>query len=200
MSMRPILKWFTASNLLLLPLTIAISFSLMVLLVQPPKTVYAHSIAYASVRQLNKQLATIDLEFEMSIEPNERQAAFGSWLAGTLNQPTELAKRLGDQPDLDPWGNSYRFVRNQISGKDSFGVYSVGRDGRSDSAGSDTDDLNSWDDTSGEIYARDVFAEGMKQILWLTAIMTPLLFVALRRVFRQVGLMKTPESTISNES
>jgi hypothetical protein len=193
MSIRLWLEWFTKSNLLLLAMTIIISFFMMVLLIPPPKEAYKHSVAYVSVTRLSKQLAAIDGEFQDSLEDENRTVAFNNWLNGESPVPLELAKKLGEFPDADPWKNSYQFVR--LEKGQSSGVFSLGRDAKTESAGNDTDDLNSWKEDSGAVYAQEVFAQAMIQILWPTAILTPLLFIVLRRSFRYSGLMKTPEDS-----
>jgi hypothetical protein len=193
-SLSSIFKWFTTSNLLLLALTIVLSFFLMVLLIPPPKAAYQHSIAYGHVNSLKKQLAVIDLEFDKTIEPDQRVSAFNEWLTGRTPAHKELAKKLGNSPEPDPWENPYRFVRLEKEPSELIGVFSLGRDAKTTSNGNDTDDLNSWDENSGAIYAQEVFAAAMTQIFWPTTIMTPLLFVVLRRSFRHLGLMKNPDS------
>jgi len=51
-------------------------------------------------------------------------------------------KLMTDLP-LDPWGHPYLYLRNdRYSG--GFGIYSMGKDGISCSAGNDEDDLASW--------------------------------------------------------
>ena len=55
----------------------------------------------------------------------------------------------------DMWGNPYRFRRDiSLPGGTTidFGIYSVGEDGVSASAGDDPDDLNSWNDACWEYY------------------------------------------------
>lgn len=73
----------------------------------------------------------------------------------------ELPPAIAKQNNLwatrlkDPWGNPYRFVKNiQLENGETvpFGVYSLGSDQMSESCGNDPDDLNTWDESTGEFY------------------------------------------------
>jgi hypothetical protein len=184
-------KWLSLSNGLILLLAAVISFFMMVLLIAPPKKAYHHSTAYRAVNALDVQLQKADIDFEKSLEPNERTQRFNEWLCDQLDKKSELAKQLGDSPDADPWGNFYQYSRrSKEAEKSQTGVYSLGRDKLSKSMGNDRDDINSWDKNSGAIYAQAVFAAGMKQILWPTLIMAPLMFVVLRRMLRHLEIIK----------
>lgn len=195
MSGPQFLKWFNARNLLLLLLTIVVSFFMMVLLIPPPKKAYPHSTAYAAVNALHAQLIKVDTELHEQLAVELRNEQYNAWLANNLNDTSDVAKQLGESPApaADPWGNPYVFTRksDEISNSRT-GVYSRGRNGTSRSVGNDTDDLNSWNENSGAMYAQEVFAAGMEQILWPTLIMIGPLFVVLRRLFRYLGLMKRP--------
>lgn len=82
--------------------------------------------------------------------------AINQWLAGKLPANHPLARRLREPPKKDPWGNPYRCVRRFDGERESFGVYSTGRDGVTKSEGNDADDLNSWNDDCYRWYVRDV--------------------------------------------
>jgi hypothetical protein len=47
---------------------------------------------------------------------------------------------------LDPWGHEYIYVYPCDYSNCSYGIYSLGPDGVSETGGDDPDDLNSWDE------------------------------------------------------
>jgi hypothetical protein len=55
-----------------------------------------------------------------------------------------LPEGIGNRAPRDSWGHSYRVVVEGEPDVTFVGVYSTGRDGRSDSRGNDPDDINSW--------------------------------------------------------
>jgi hypothetical protein len=52
----------------------------------------------------------------------------------------------------DPWGNDYIYVFPGKNSRDGFDLYTLGRDGKSATAGNDPDDINNWDPESGYSY------------------------------------------------
>lgn len=46
---------------------------------------------------------------------------------------------------IDPWGNKYIYIYPSIYNTYGFDIYSMGRDGHSETGGGDKDDVNNWD-------------------------------------------------------
>jgi general secretion pathway protein G len=53
-----------------------------------------------------------------------------------------------EQTPIDPWGTEYVYHYPGIHNTNGFDIYSCGADGRSSSAGDDSDDVNNWDSSS----------------------------------------------------
>jgi hypothetical protein len=83
---------------------------------------------------------------------------------------------------MDPWGNPYICVEN-ITRDDgthvAIGVYSTGRDGVSQTQGTDADDLNSWDEQIGAYYRAEISAYKRKQSLVQGLFVAPFVYIAL---------------------
>ena len=70
-------------------------------------------------------------------------------LEALIKRPVDLPatakwQSMGDSLVKDPWGNDYRYVRDDTL-PDGFGIYSYGRDGKPDVPGKAGDDLHTWD-------------------------------------------------------
>ncbi len=90
--------------------------------------------------------------------------------------------------NLDTWGNAYRLIELNETGpfdsRSSFHVYSLGADGESMSNGNDADDINSWNYDRNRHYARIIAADDIRQYLWRTVWLTPIIYVAIWFVVR----------------
>ena len=53
---------------------------------------------------------------------------------------------------IDPWGNRYIYNFPGIHNKESFDIYSLGKDGSSQTGGNDKDDINNWDSEHTWLY------------------------------------------------
>lgn len=86
--------------------------------------------------------------------------AFNRWLNNKLTDDDRktypgLTFEEGCYPDA--WQQPFHAVRDHklLDGRViSIGIYSLGEDGKSETAGQDVDDINSWDRESGEYYRR----------------------------------------------
>jgi len=57
--------------------------------------------------------------------------------------PDKRWTQLADAIPLDPWGNPYQYIAPSTTDGE-FGLYSLGRDGISQTQGNDPDDINNW--------------------------------------------------------
>ena len=131
---------------------------------------YYWSRAFHEVNQLYSTIQLASTEAEIS------QQAIEVWLDGSMGNNHRLRASLGESPDKDPWGNPYRCVERSADGKDRLGVYSLGRDGISESNGNDMDDLNSWSDDSFRWYQNDINRRERIDIAVQAGVITALLY------------------------
>ena len=90
---------------------------------------------------------------------------------------SEVANKIG----TDPWGNDYqirdRFIStNDLQNNMPF-LYSFGPDGRSETLGNDSDDINSWDNHHLDYHGkRQETARRTKLVIW-SFLISPMIFV-----------------------
>lgn len=84
---------------------------------------------------------------------------------------------------VDPWDNEFIYSYPGIHNKESCDIYSFGADGKSESEGSDTDDINNWDESYSWLYnaygfitepqAKMIFtiSASVVSIIWITSIL-----------------------------
>ena len=113
------------------------------------------------------------------------EASVNFWLSGKLPANDPLARELGHAPQPDPWGNPLVYVtlherRDGDDGESAIGVYSLGADGISKTAGNDPDDLNSWDERCIDFYSARYAAwraaELRKRLVVWGVILTPVAY------------------------
>ena len=62
------------------------------------------------------------------------------------NWEQELKEYIYEHENFtDPWENKYIYCYPGIHNKESFDIYSLGKDGLSETGGNDKDDVNNWD-------------------------------------------------------
>ena len=116
--------------------------------------------------------------------------AINDWLAGTLPANHPLSQELHDSPYNDPWGNPYRCVSRNDNADNKLGVYSLGRDGTSDSLGNDHDDLNSWNEDCYRWYVRDINQRKRIDYAMQGAMIAPFVYVGMLGVGWVVGSIR----------
>lgn len=118
--------------------------------------------------------------------PKYDAGTLSRWLEGQLlpDDPSELKSGLSFKPD--PWGNSYRVIELQDSPSGGLGIYSCGRDGVSNSDGSDEDDIQSWfsERTATAFYKREADRKLAAQRLNAALIIAPFAYLPLFFVLR----------------
>ncbi len=137
-----------------------------------------------------------DVERQLSFsEINKSRAPFdevtiNAWLAQQIPLTHPIWQRMVEHPGLDPWKRPYRCVRNRTLADGTLvdlGVYSMGKDGVSNSEGNDPDDLNSWNEQQGGYYYEEIkntrFAAAAIIGLLLTPFTYALLYALIRLTF-----------------
>ena len=186
---------YTIGHLLLIPP----AFFLAVLLVQlwdwefGPLVTYRHSRAFIGMNSV--QIVIVCSDVSVGPEAAIPEDVINQWLAGQLPANNPATQALREHPGLDPWGNPYRCVRNvklPEGGMQSIGVYSMGRDGVSETNGNDPDDLNSWDRDCSDWYIRDINRRNRISNGTYGAALTPLVYFGLIVCGRLFGLFRAP--------
>ncbi len=98
-----------------------------------------------------------------------------------------------EHPGLDPWQQPYRCVRNlrlEDGSLVELGVYSVGKDGISETQGSDPDDLNSWSEHQGDYYRHEIRNTNFLAAAITGLFVTPFTYAMLYGLFRLLGLLR----------
>lgn len=110
------------------------------------------TIAKAHINQPMADLKSLQSSLEMFRIHVGRYPSGSEGLKALVERPahwTDSArweKYLTEMP-LDPWKNPYGYMEGSGFGKDAgygYGLYSMGRDGRSATQGNDPDDINTW--------------------------------------------------------
>jgi hypothetical protein len=142
----------------------------------PPLITYKWDVARTEVYNISRRVTDacrILGEAEVSAD------AVNDWLAGKLPSDHPLAKEMGESPHKDPWENLYRcirFVHSDDGEARTLGVYSMGRDGVSETDGNDTDDLNSWNSESHQWYIHDIKTQRLREGLTKAVLLTPIVY------------------------
>ena len=61
------------------------------------------------------------------------------------NWQQDIKKYIDEEDYTDPWGNQYIYLYPGTHNRESFDIYSFGKDGFSETGGNDKDDINNWD-------------------------------------------------------
>jgi hypothetical protein len=173
---------FTLSHLLLLfpAYFLGLFFAHAVYLFGGARTHYADTSAWKKVLQAQLRLEASTYERVPMDESSVNQ-----WLTGRLPAGHPVSQQLGTPPGLDPWGNSLVCRNRDVAMHDCpFGVNSFGRDGKSKSLGDDPDDLNSWNDKCGAVYATQRSKAQRLELGLLGVLFAPLGFALLYSVGR----------------
>ena len=103
------------------------------------------------------------------------EITINSWLAKQLPSTNPAFDSLGHSPNFDSWGNPYR-IRMPKKPNDQFLVYSMGKDGKSNTQGDDGDDIRSWDANRGTWYANRQFKYEISACMICSGILTAVCF------------------------
>ena len=108
-------------------------------------------------------------------------AKLSRWMNGNVRQDDPRELQWASSPGSDPWGNAYRIVEfeSPASDKQRFGIYSLGRDGKSTTDGNDQDDIRSWTDDPLGFYQLEAYWDRTCERLIATMLATPIVYAPL---------------------
>lgn len=117
------------------------------------------------------QLEFSDRVYSLSDAP-QVERMFDDWCQGLRDSlPGDIEIPTRDYAHVDCWGNYYRSRVIRAVPKYEVGFYSLGEDGRSATAGDDTDDIASWR-TRPEFYIRrSLWKQGVEHMMRLSELM-----------------------------
>lgn len=105
-------------------------------------TATTHGMCFAEVRYLDGAL-------ELFRAQHDRYPSQAEGLTALVRRPPDIPSDKWSasikQVPKDPWGNDYVYRLPGRHHPQSFDLYSLGKDGRSKTGGSDPDDINNWD-------------------------------------------------------
>ncbi len=118
-------------------------------------------ISYRWVRALNDLNSVAgDIKNRFIPHPSFTVDSLQRWTEGKTLQTDPPELQGTSVALLDPWGNPFQVVeRSSHNGRRQFAVYSLGRDGMSQTNGNDPDDINSWSEDPVAYYQREAQAE-----------------------------------------
>jgi hypothetical protein len=121
------------------------------------------------------------------------EATINDWLAQRLPPSHQIWQQLREHPGVDPWGQPYRCIRNRHLTDGTLvelGVYSIGRDGVSESQGNDPDDLNSWNKDPNKYYRDEINRQNFMDAALTGLFLTPFIYALLFGLFRLMGFLR----------
>ena len=92
-------------------------------------------------------IRTLSVALEIYIHENGNYPPIENW-------EQELIDVADCVPEyfIDPWGNKYIYIYPGTHNKESFDIYSLGKDGFSETNGNDKDDINNWNPDKTWLY------------------------------------------------
>lgn len=114
--------------------------------VAPPRRIARpYDNAVSEVAAIRRNILFADSQGDGAPTPEE---VLARWLDGRgLSQAEQRRHRLSHVAGLDAWDRAYQYTRDAVD-RDGrpvgLGVYSLGKDGRTETGGNDADDVNSW--------------------------------------------------------